>query len=433
MAVSQRNTSMSATEQRMRQIEKEFGDLAMNKCKDLSQKQVTQQCKKLIDEHHALEQKLKALPYASSADSADFNRAHGGMQLKAASGVKSRNVSPLDIPGEELANMFEAAKRKMPYRTQITTKAFNVGGGAGAPPAGTKTTATPIVEGAPWPSGLFPPVLQADLSQDLRFEPDRFADHLPTLEIEAPSVEYLVHTGNTNPAAVVEELGVKPDLGMQLDTQTAVPVKTAALASVSMEALADFDYFSSWVPRELSRAIINKETGSLVMGAGSPDMTGFVATSGVLSRAYNAQHDISGLDTLIQATNDIRVGPAFGEADLIALHPTTWNWLKRTKTTTEAFVLAPMEPGTIGALDNLFGTKVIVNTEIPEGTSIVLDTQLAARYFVRQGLSIDMNPYGDTQWTTNQISFRAEMRSTLAVLRPTAVCIVTGLYPYSGS
>jgi hypothetical protein len=423
---------MSQTEQRMRAIESEFGDIALTKCKSMSQKQLTRECERLVDEYHQLERRLKALPYAAGADSAEFNRANGGMQLKAVSGSQSRNVSPLDIPGDELANMFEAAKRKMPYRTQITTKAFNVGG-SGAPPVGTKTTATPIAEGAPWPSGLFPPVLRPDLSQDLRFEPDRFADHLPTIEIEAPSIEYLVHTGNTNPAAVVAELGVKPDLGMQLDTQTAVPVKTAALASVSMEALADFDYFSSWVPRELSRAIINKETGSLVMGAGSPDMTGFVATSGVLTRAYSSQHDVSGLDTLIQATNDIRVGPAFGEADLIALHPTTWSWLKRTKTSTQAFVLAPMEPGTIGALDNLFGTKVIVNTEVPEGTGIVLDTQLAARYFVRQGLTIDMNPYGDTQWTTNQISFRAEMRSTLAVLRPTAVCIVTGLYPYSGS
>jgi hypothetical protein len=103
MTVNQRNTSasgMSATEQRMRQIEKQFGDLAMNKCKDMSQKQITEQCQRLIDEHHALEQKLKALPYASGADSAEFNRAHGGMHLKASSGVKSRNVSPLVIPAK---------------------------------------------------------------------------------------------------------------------------------------------------------------------------------------------------------------------------------------------------------------------------------------------------------------------------------------------
>lgn len=428
MAVPQRKTGLSQTEQRMHQVEKEFGDLALNRCKSLGQKALTQECDRLIKEYGQLEAKLKAMPYAAGADSAEYFAAHG-VQTKA--GVRARNVSPLDLPAGELQAMFEAAKRKMPYRTEISTKAFGVGG-AGAPPVGTKTPGAPIAEGAPWPSGLLPPVLQEELTQDLRYEPDRLADHIPTIQLDSPSIEYIVHTGNTNPAGAVEELGVKPDLGIQLDTRTAVPVKLAALASVSTEALQDFSYFASWVPRELSRAIINAETDQLVMGSGSPEMTGFIATSGVLTRAYSNQ-DTTGLDTLIRATNDIRVGPAFGQADLIALHPTTWDWLKRSKTTTDAFVLSVMNPTEIGALDNLFGVKVITNTMIPEGTGLVLDTQLAARYYVRQALSIDMNPWGDTEWTTNQISFRAEMRSTLAVLRPTAVSIVTGLYPYSGS
>jgi HK97 family phage major capsid protein len=220
---------------------------------------------------------------------------------------------------------------------------------------------------------------------------------------------------------------------MQLDTTTAVPIKLAALAIVSMEALSDFSYFSSWVPRELSRAVINVETDQLFIGTGSPGMTGFVATPGVLTRSYDSGTDVSGLDTLLQAVNDIRVGPAFGSADLIALHPTTWDFLKRTKTSTDAFTLAVMAPTSIGRLDNLFGTKVITNTFIPEGTGIVLDSTLAATYFVRQGLTIDANMWGDLQWTTNQISFRAEMRSTLAVLRPTAVSVVTGLGPGTGS
>ncbi|OBH84387.1 hypothetical protein A5680_09660 [Mycobacterium sp. E2989] len=343
-------------------------------------------------------------------------------------GVVSKNLSPMDIPGDELAGMFEAAKRRQPYRVEITTKALD-GGSSGV---GMKTPGAPIAEGAPWPSGLFPPVLRPELSQELRYEPDRMADHIPTIALDAPSIEYLVHTGNTNPAAVVAELDPKPDIGMQLDTATAVPVKIAALASVSMEALQDFSYFSSWVPQALTRAVINTETQQLVLGTGSgglyPGMTGFIQTAGVQTRSYNGGEDTTGLDTLIRACNDIRVeSTVYGEANLIATHPTTWDKLKRSKTTTDAFVLAPTDPTSIGALDNLFGVPVIVNTMIPEGTAVVLDTQLAARYFVRQALTLDLNPYGDTQWTTNQISFRAEQRSVLAVTRPKAVVIVTGL------
>lgn len=345
-----------------------------------------------------------------------------------AGGVMSKNLSPMDIPGDELAGMFEAAKRKQPYRCEITTKTMD----AGSSGIGHKTPGAPIAEGAQWPTGLFPPVLRPELSQELRYQPDRMADHIPTITLDAPSIEYLVHTGNTNPAAVVAELDPKPDIGMQLDTATAVPVKIAALASVSMEALQDFSYFASWVPHALTTSVINVETQQLVLGTGSgglyPGMTGFVQTENVLTRSYNGSTDTTGLDTLIRACNDIRIEPTvYGHADLIATHPTTWDTLKRSKTTTDAFVLAPMDPTSIGSLDNLFGTRVIVNTMIPEGTAVVLDTQLAARYYVRQALTLDMNPWGDTQWTTNSISFRAEMRSVLAVLRPKAVVIVTGL------
>ena len=56
----------------------------------------------------------------------------------------------------------------------------------------------------------------------------------------------------------------------------------------------------------------------------------------------------------------------------------------------------------------------------------------AARYFVRQGLTLDTNIYGDTEWTTNTISFRAEMRSTLAILRANAINLVYGLGPSEG-
>ena len=63
----------------------------------------------------------------------------------------------------------------------------------------------------------------------------------------------------------------------------------------------------------------------------------------------------------------------------------------------------------------------------------MLDTTQAAKYFVRQAMTIDQNMWGDLEWTTNQISWRCEMRSTLAVTRPAAVCIVTGLSSDTGS
>lgn len=82
--------------------------------------------------------------------------------------------------------------------------------------------------------------------------------------MDGPSAAFLQHSGNTNPAAAVGEGQPKPDLGMQLTEQTVKPVKIAALSSVSMEALQDYESFQNWIPLELTRALINAETAEVV-------------------------------------------------------------------------------------------------------------------------------------------------------------------------
>ena len=229
---------------------------------------------------------------------------------------------------------------------------------------------------------------------------------------------------------------MKTDLGQQWDTASAIPIKLAALSSVTMEALTDFSYFQNWIPRELQRALIDLESNQIANGSGAtgdlPGMTGFFNTAGTLTRSFQGGYDITGLDTLIKAVNDLRVGPAFATASVIALHPSTWTYLKLSKTTTDAYVLGIMDPNVLGGLKNLWGIPVVENTFIPEGSAIVMDADKAARYFIRQGLTLDSNPWGDSEWQYNLIAFRAEMRSTLAILRPTAINLVSGL-GYDGS
>jgi hypothetical protein len=42
-------------------------------------------------------------------------------------------------------------------------------------------------------------------------------------------------------------------------------------------------------------------------------------------------------------------------------------------------------------------------------------------------MTIETNYWGDTEWTTNAVSFRCEERIAIGVQRPTAICVVTGL------
>ena len=330
----------------------------------------------------------------------------------------TKTVSPLQIPVSEYRGLYEATVRRLPtYRIDSRSFADNV------------STKAPFAESG-FTSGNLPPILLPQMTLDLPYEPDRAFEAFRQLTTpEARSVEYLQHTGNTNPAAAVAELGVKPDLGMQLTTVTTPFVKIAALASISMEALADFRTFMQWVPHELFAALVDAETNQFLNGTGGgANMLGILNTSGVLTRAIGSDTPI---DCIRKAINDIRIGSSFAKADVVITHPTTWADLTLQKSTTGQYLLNPDDPAALGDLHNVFGCKVLTNTYCPAGTAIVADSNWIYAW-TRQSLTLDINQYGTDSsgtnlWTQNAVSYRAEERIAIGVARPTAVNIVTGL------
>jgi len=330
--------------------------------------------------------------------------------------------SPLAASEEQMHLLWKAAKDRLP------SFSIEVGGirdkAIGADNSATRSKAAIAEYGTgPGGSNLLPSVIRPDLTQSLLFEPNRLFSEFPGMTIDAPSIEYLVHSSNTNPAAAVAELGTKPDLGMNLTVKTATPVKIAALATVSMEALDDFDYFQQFVPQELQRAVINAETAEIVSGSGtSPHLTGILNTSGILTRAVGID---TPLDAIQQAFNDIRVGSSFGTVDLVAMHPTTWSFLRRQKDNYGRYLLSA-DPAT-GQVNTIWGARVVTNTMITAGTVLAFDSSLSVRAFTRWGLTININQYGSNEWVTNAVSFRCEERIAIGVLRPSAVVAVTGV------
>ena len=330
-------------------------------------------------------------------------------------GARWNPPSPLHITDNQLKSMFAAARTRMPsYSVEIGTK------GASDWNLGFKS---PLAESGIGGGGLPPVILPNGVN--LPYEPDRLFSHFIGGEMPGPSVSYVQHTGNTNPAAAVAELGTKPELGMQLTVKNVVPTKIAALASVSMEALDDYADFSRFVPSELALALLDAETDQILNGNGTaPNMSGILATSGLLTRAIGSD---TKLDAIRKGINDIRIGSSFGVADLIVLHPTTWAALQLEKSSQGVYLLNPNDPNAIGDLDNVFGVKVVATTKIAAGTALVLDTSQAVVAWTRMGLRTDVNYYGNTEFNTNAVTFRIEERIAIGVQRPSAICKVTGL------
>jgi Phage capsid family len=348
-------------------------------------------------------------------------RARGGNSIMGAAmrskGIRFNAPSPMHADREQFKGLFEAAKHRQPYSFEVGTK------GMGDWNVGTKS---PVAETS---FGGLPSIIMPANTLSLPFEPDRLFTHFQGQDMPGPSVEFIQHTGNAATAAVVAENALKPDISPQLTTQTVTAVKLAALASISWEAFSDFSYFENWLPLELTRAIIDEETDLIANGTGAsgalPGMVGLLNTPGTLTRVVGTSE--APIDTMLEAFNDLRVGSAFANADLVVTNPTTWTFLKTQKSTTGLYVLAQNNPGSIGAMSDLWGVKVVVNTRIPVGTAIVLDTTQAVLAWTRQGMTIDTNMWGDTEFRNNQITFRAEERIQIGVQRPTAVNIVTGL------
>jgi HK97 family phage major capsid protein len=316
--------------------------------------------------------------------------------------------SPLTFSEAQYRGLFDAVQHKQPFRLEAETK-----------------TSTAFGEGS-FASGTLPPILLPQNTLELAYEPDRLLDHFINQAAPiGPGVEWVAHTGNANPAAQTGELAVKPDLDMALTTHTVSWVKIAATATISMEIAQDFGVFMKFVPSELFRAITDAETDYFVNNGSN----GLLNVAGVLTRSVGSDTNI---DAIAKAANDIRVGSAFGEADLIAMHPSTFNSVRLSKATTGSYLLAPEDPASINSVNRIFDMDVVTNTKIPAGTAIVMDRKKAVIRWVRMGYTLETNAYGvaadgTNLWTQNAIGFRGEIREQIGVQYPTAINLLTGL------
>jgi HK97 family phage major capsid protein len=159
-------------------------------------------------------------------------------------------------------------------------------------------------------------------------------------------------------------------------------------------------------------------------------MLGILPTPGVLTRhpGQDSPEDTP-IDTVVKAINDIRVGPSFGQADLIACHPSTWLYLRTQKNQYGSYLLLQNTPNQIGTMNDLFGVKVLVNTMIPVGTAIVFDTTNSVKSWTRWGLEVMLNQFGTYEFENNAVTWRVEERVAIGVFRPTNICVVSGLVP----
>jgi len=376
---------------------------------------------RLMDQVESEAQKLLAT--IKSCDNAQSMSHMGDMYpagpvTKSIHGAKWNPASPMQATQTQWKNLFAATRSGIPgYRISIGASVKGIDSGSWE--IGLKDG---LSEGAP--GSLLQPVMLPN-AFPLPLESDRLFSHFPGAAADTQAVTWLQHTGNTGAAAPVAELTLKPTLGMQITPKTVSFTTIAVLQSFSRQLADDFQSWMSFVPEAMTRAVIDQETAQIVSGDGtSPNMRGLLNTSGVLTRAKGSD---SYIDAIVKATNDLRIGSAYATADLAVMSPTTWTLLKTQKDSQGRYLLALNQPNDIGSIDNIFGVKVIVNTKVPDGKAIILDSTKAVLGWTRQGLEVQLNQYGNSEFDYNRLTYRVEQRIAIGVQYPTAINIVTGL------
>jgi HK97 family phage major capsid protein len=168
-----------------------------------------------------------------------------------------------------------------------------------------------------------------------------------------PSATWATHTSNGAEVGGVAEGGTKGDISPAISISQVKPQKLAGVFSFSWEVMADTSemgqaQIASWLPIELQRSLVNARSlaiwgastaGSNPLGGSYPvsyTFNGLLNTSGTLTRSVGTD---TPLDALSKAYADIRVGAAFCEPDLVAMHPNTLAALRRSKSADGIYIL----------------------------------------------------------------------------------------------
>ncbi len=243
-------------------------------------------------------------------------------------------------------------------------------------------------------------------------------------------VEYFAQQpgGRTNNAAPVADLATKPTSTFTL---TPVQDRCRVIAHLSepvpVRYLQDVEQVQPFLSREMAQGVLAALEHQVIAGDGTGEnMTGLLHTTGVTSVPYQGdplttiRHSITQLQNLGEEVNGIALNPA--DAEEIDLT----RWGSQGGLLSSGFD----HPNTVGygSSTNYFGpddtVKRVVSPSVPAGTAIIADWSTLVLY-LRESMSLTLNYWSDSLFSSNAFVLRCEMRTVAGFLRPQAFAVAT--------
>jgi HK97 family phage major capsid protein len=246
-------------------------------------------------------------------------------------------------------------------------------------------------------------------------------DLIATGTTNANTIRYVQEDTYTNAATAVTEGLIKPEATFDTSEVDAPVRKIAVTAKVTDELFNDFPAMASYVDARLRFMVEERVENLILTGNGvAPNLLGINATVGVLTQAKGADPTP---DAVYKAMVQVMT-TGFFQPDGVVMHPLDWQDIRLLRTVDGIYIWGnPSEAGP----ERIWGLPVVVTVNQTQNTGLVGAFRLGAQYFERDGLSVESTNSNEDDFRKNLIALRAETRGALAVYRPKAFCLVTGI------
>lgn len=230
------------------------------------------------------------------------------------------------------------------------------------------------------------------------------------------AIDFVQETGFTNNAAAVAEGAQKPESSLEFTLQSS-PVRTLAhWVIASTQVLADVPALQSYIDTRLRYGLALAEEDQLLAGDGTgQNLLGIIPQATAFDTSRKRVGDTR-IDIIRRAMTQVRISNY--RADGIVLHPSDWEEIELTKSTTQEYIWA--NPRGLVA-PTLWGLPVIDTTAVDEGEFLVANFKLSTQIWDRQDAQVDISTEDRDNFIKNMVTIRAEERLALCVYRPEAV------------
>lgn len=230
------------------------------------------------------------------------------------------------------------------------------------------------------------------------------------------SLDWVQETGFTNNAAPVAEGAQKPESNITFELQTTGVKTIAHWIMATKQVLADVPMLMSYIDGRLRYGLALVEEDQILRGDGTgQNLHGLIPQA----TAYDTNRSKVGdtrIDRIRRAMTQVRL--AQYRATGILMHPSDWEEIELTKSTTHEYIWANPN-GLLGP--TLWGLPVIDTTALEEGEFLVGSFKQAATVWDREQSVVDVSTEDRDNFIKNMVTIRAEERLALTVFRPEAI------------